>query len=132
LKMNHAPMSMVLELDMHRTSAIIIEAKKIKACMEVLASYTNKKGENFTIAFEEPHVQENAGFWGFFYRVTDSKKRGRIFRLVIKKSFMQEKQLAKNFSQGLPLQTLHGLLETVERGRAPLFLPDTTKGWEVF
>ena len=100
--------------------------------METLPSYTNKKGEKFTISLEEPTVPETANYWGFFYRLTDSKKRRRTFRLVIKKSFMPDRQLAKNFTQGLPLEALHGLLELVENGSLPLFIPDASKGWEVF
>jgi hypothetical protein len=100
--------------------------------MQTLASYTNRKGEKFTVLFEEPPVPDTANYWGFFYRVADSKKRHRTFRLVIKKSFIADHRLALNFGQGLPLEALHGLLEFVEDGSLPLFIPDASKGWEVF
>lgn len=100
--------------------------------MQIFPDYTNRKGEKFNIQFEEPPVPEGAKYWGFFYRVTDSKKRHRIFRFVVKKEWMPDKRAAESFSRGLPLEALHGLLEMTEDGSLPLFLPDTSKGWEVY
>jgi hypothetical protein len=99
--------------------------------MQTFPDYTNRKGEKFNIRFEEPSVLEEANYWGFYYKVTDSKKRHRRFRFVVKKEWMPDKRVAENFSQGLPLEALHRLLETTEDG-SPLFLPDASKGWEVF
>jgi hypothetical protein len=100
--------------------------------VETLESYTNQKGETFSIFFDEPPLPKEATYWGFFYRVTDSKKRSRVFRFVVKKSFIADFERAKNLRLGLPLEALHGLLELVEDGSMPLFLPDCTKGWEVY
>lgn len=101
--------------------------------MQNLPNYQSRKGETFTISFEQPKVPQGADYWGFFYRVGDSKNRHRTFRCVIKKSFIADGQQAINLAtQGLPLEALHGLLELVEDGSMPLFLPDIGKGWEVF
>jgi hypothetical protein len=96
--------------------------------------FTNARGENFTILFEEPSVPVSveADFWGFVYVVTDSKNLKRAFRLMIKKSFIKDRKQAVNFSRDLPLKTLHGLLENYQSGNLPLFFPDVSKGWEVF
>jgi hypothetical protein len=100
--------------------------------MQKLASYQNAKGEKFDITFEEPTVAENADYWGFFFVVKDSQDRKRPFRFVVMKSFIADREQAKEFAKQQPLTTLHKQLDNVEDGRGPLFLPDLSKGWEVF
>ncbi len=48
------------------------------------------------------------------------------------KSFIADREQAKGFAKQQPLTTLHKQLDNVEDGRGPLFLPDLSKGWEVF
>jgi hypothetical protein len=100
--------------------------------MTQLPSYKSEKGETFTIQLEEPAQKPEANFWGFYFIVSDSKDRKKAFRLVIKKKFIADQKDAAAFAVQHPFQNLCGLLEFVDEGRGPLFLPDSSKGWEVY
>ena len=95
--------------------------------------YINKNNIRFSIHIETTPVQQEANFWGFYFKVTElGAENTKVFKAMVSKRRCLDQELAEVFIETDPLTFLKSdYLDNYEDGETPLVWPDLSPGWIV-
>lgn len=93
-------------------------------------THTNRNGETFEIEIEAGNEPKEADYWGYVISVKDSHSRQKVFRCMIRKTFLEKRSDADLFVTADPLTYVKGLLQETTEGTTPLYWP-VTMDWIV-